>query len=98
MLRTTQPRRTPGTGASVKFAPNVYSHFAFSYFSGNMDNLLVGWRWILQEGVWAKCSPCQRATTQRTIEQIDRTVRKPNAATPQRWDGDVELRGRRTDD
>jgi PST family polysaccharide transporter len=38
------PRRAPGTGASVKFALNVYSHFAFNYFSGNTDNLLVGWR------------------------------------------------------
>jgi O-antigen/teichoic acid export membrane protein len=39
------PRRGHGTGASVKFAINVYSHFAFSYFSGNTDNLLVGWRY-----------------------------------------------------
>lgn len=38
------PRHTSGTGASVKFAINVYSHFCFSYFSGNADNLLVGWR------------------------------------------------------
>jgi O-antigen/teichoic acid export membrane protein len=42
------PRRAPGTGASVKFALNVYSHFAFSYFSGNTDNLLVGWRFGAQ--------------------------------------------------
>jgi PST family polysaccharide transporter len=39
------PRRFAGTGASVRFAINVYSHFAFSYFSGNSDNLLVGWRY-----------------------------------------------------
>jgi O-antigen/teichoic acid export membrane protein len=39
-----RPRRVPGTGASVKFAINVYSHFSFNYFSGNTDNLLVGWR------------------------------------------------------
>jgi PST family polysaccharide transporter len=38
------PRRTPGTGALVRFALNVYSHFTFNYFSGNLDNLLVGWR------------------------------------------------------
>ena len=38
------PRRAPGTGAAVKFAMNVYSHFGFSYFMGNTDNLLVGWR------------------------------------------------------
>jgi len=39
------PRRTPGTAAVVKFAMNVYSHFSLSYFSGNTDNLLVGWRY-----------------------------------------------------
>ncbi len=39
-----RPRHVPGTGACVKFAINVYSHFSFSYFSGNTDNLLVGWR------------------------------------------------------
>jgi O-antigen/teichoic acid export membrane protein len=39
------PRSAPGTGASVKFAINVYSHYAFSYFSGNADNLLIGWRY-----------------------------------------------------
>jgi PST family polysaccharide transporter len=38
------PRRTPGTGAAVKFASNVFLHFGFSYSSGNTDNLLVGWR------------------------------------------------------
>jgi len=39
------PGRAPGTGATVKFALNVYSHFAFNYFAGNTDNLLVGWRY-----------------------------------------------------
>jgi PST family polysaccharide transporter len=39
-----RPRRVAGTGASVRFALNVYSHFSFNYFSGNTDNLLVGWR------------------------------------------------------
>ena len=39
------PRRAQGTGASVRFAINVYSRFAFGYFSGNTDNLLVGWRY-----------------------------------------------------
>ncbi len=38
------PRRAQGTGASVKFAIHAYSRFAFNYFSGNTDNLLVGWR------------------------------------------------------
>jgi PST family polysaccharide transporter len=37
-------RRTPGTRESLKFAINVYSHFAFSYLTRNTDNLLVGWR------------------------------------------------------
>jgi polysaccharide transporter, PST family len=39
-----RPRRVAETGACVKFAINVYSHFSFNYFSGNTDNLLVGWR------------------------------------------------------
>jgi len=38
------PRRAEGTGAGLKFAMNVYSHFAFSYLTHNTDNLLVGWR------------------------------------------------------
>jgi O-antigen/teichoic acid export membrane protein len=28
----------------LKFAMNVYSHFAFAYMTRNTDNLLVGWR------------------------------------------------------
>lgn len=39
------PRRAQGTVASVRFALHVYSRFAFGYFSGNTDNLLVGWRY-----------------------------------------------------
>jgi O-antigen/teichoic acid export membrane protein len=38
------PRRVPGTGTGFKFALNVYSHYAFWYFTRNTDNLLVGWR------------------------------------------------------
>ncbi len=38
------PGRVSGTGSGIKFALSVYSHFAFSYFTRNMDNLLVGWR------------------------------------------------------
>ena len=38
------PGRASGTGSGVKFAMNVYSHFAFSYLTRNTDNLLVGWR------------------------------------------------------
>ena len=39
-----RPGRAPGTGSGLKFAMNVYSHFAFSYLTHNTDNLLVGWR------------------------------------------------------
>jgi O-antigen/teichoic acid export membrane protein len=38
------PRRVSGTGSGLKFATNVYAHFAFSYSTRNTDNLLVGWR------------------------------------------------------
>ncbi len=38
------PRRASGTATGIKFAMNVYSHFAFSYLTRNSDNLLVGWR------------------------------------------------------
>jgi PST family polysaccharide transporter len=38
------PGRASGTGSGLKFAANVYSHFAFSYLTRNTDNLLVGWR------------------------------------------------------
>ena len=38
----------PGTGSGLKFAMNVYSHFAFSYLTRNTDNLLVGWRFGAQ--------------------------------------------------
>ncbi len=38
------PGRAVGTGSGLKFALNVYSHFAFSYLTRNTDNLLVGWR------------------------------------------------------
>ncbi len=39
-----RPGRASGTGSGLKFAMNVYSHFAFSYLTHNTDNLLVGWR------------------------------------------------------
>ena len=39
------PSRVEGTASSVKFATNVYLHFAFNYFTRNTDNLLVGWRY-----------------------------------------------------
>ena len=42
------PRRVVGTGSGLKFAMNVYLHFAFSYSTRNTDNLLVGWRYGAQ--------------------------------------------------
>ena len=42
------PGRAAGTGSGLKFATNVYSHFAFSYSTRNTDNLLVGWRYGAQ--------------------------------------------------
>jgi PST family polysaccharide transporter len=39
-----RPRRASGTASGLKFAMNVYSHFAFAYATQNTDNLLVGWR------------------------------------------------------
>jgi O-antigen/teichoic acid export membrane protein len=39
------PSRVEGTGSSVKFATNVYLHFAFNYLTRNTDNLIVGWRY-----------------------------------------------------
>jgi O-antigen/teichoic acid export membrane protein len=39
-----RPGRATGTESGLKFAMNVYSHFAFSYSTRNTDNLLVGWR------------------------------------------------------
>jgi PST family polysaccharide transporter len=39
-----RPRLSPGTGSGLMFATNVYAHFAFSYTTHNVDNLLVGWR------------------------------------------------------
>jgi PST family polysaccharide transporter len=39
-----RPRSVPGTGVCLRFAVHVYARFSFNYFSGNTDNLLVGWR------------------------------------------------------
>ena len=38
------PRRVPGTTSMMAFAAHVYARFSVNYFSRNMDNLLVGWR------------------------------------------------------
>jgi O-antigen/teichoic acid export membrane protein len=42
------PRQAYGTGSMVGFALNVYGRFSFNYFSRNVDNLLVGWRFNAQ--------------------------------------------------
>lgn len=42
------PRRVAGTGLMVRFAAHVYGRFTFNYFSRNLDNLLVGWRFNAQ--------------------------------------------------
>jgi polysaccharide transporter, PST family len=38
------PRRETGTASAVNFAMHVYGRFTLNYFSRNVDNLLVGWR------------------------------------------------------
>lgn len=38
------PRRGVGTGSMVRFALNTYGRFLMNYFTRNVDNLLVGWR------------------------------------------------------
>jgi polysaccharide transporter, PST family len=43
------PGRASGTASGFRFAMNVYSHFAFSYSTRNVDNLLVGWRYGARE-------------------------------------------------
>jgi len=43
-----RPRRAAATGSMVRFASHVYGRFSFNYFSRNVDNLLVGWRFNAQ--------------------------------------------------
>jgi O-antigen/teichoic acid export membrane protein len=38
------PRRKHGTLGMVRYAMSVYGRFTLNYFTGNADNLLVGWR------------------------------------------------------
>lgn len=40
-----RPGRVEGTQEGLKFALNVYSHYAFNYLTRNTDNLLVGWKY-----------------------------------------------------
>jgi len=42
------PCRLAGMGSIVRFALNVYGRFSLNYFTRNMDNLLVGWRFNAQ--------------------------------------------------
>jgi len=43
------PQRVSGTGKTVRYALNVYARCTLNYFSGNADNLLVGWRFGAHE-------------------------------------------------
>jgi PST family polysaccharide transporter len=38
------PRRVAGTVSTVRFALSVYGRFSIGFFTQNLDNLLVGWR------------------------------------------------------
>lgn len=38
------PRRTSSTGPMVRFAVKVYGQFSVAYFTRNIDNFIVGWR------------------------------------------------------
>jgi O-antigen/teichoic acid export membrane protein len=38
------PRRVPGTGSMIRFAIHTYGRFSTGYFTLNLDNFLVGWR------------------------------------------------------
>jgi O-antigen/teichoic acid export membrane protein len=38
------PQSEGGTGKMVRYAAGVYGRYALNYFTGNTDNLLVGWR------------------------------------------------------
>jgi len=42
------PGRTAGTGSMVRFAINTYARYTLNYFTRNIDNLLVGWRFNAQ--------------------------------------------------
>ena len=43
-----RPRRGAGTVPMVRFAMNTYGRFVMNYFTRNVDNLLVGWRFGAQ--------------------------------------------------
>jgi O-antigen/teichoic acid export membrane protein len=38
------PRQVPGTGKIIRYAIHVYGRYSLNYCTGNIDNLLVGWR------------------------------------------------------
>ena len=38
------PRQVPGTGKMIRYAIHVYGRYSLNYCTGNIDNLLVGWR------------------------------------------------------
>lgn len=49
------PRRAKGTKSMVGFALNVYGRYSINYFTRNVDNLLVGWRFgVIPLGFYKK--------------------------------------------
>ncbi len=49
------PRRAAGTGATLRFATHAFGWFSVNYFSRNLDNVLVGWRFSAHAlGVYKK--------------------------------------------
>src|SRR6185437_11077085 len=69
------PRRCAGTRESLRFAANVYAHYCFSYFSGNTDNLLVGWRFGAQTlGFYKKAFDLFYVPAQQLLSPISAVV------------------------
>ncbi len=65
------PRRLAGTASVVRFAMNVYAHFAFNYFGRNTDNLLVGWRFGAQSlGFYKKAYDLFALSTTQTTAPL----------------------------
>lgn len=49
------PARGTGVGQMIRFALNTYGNFSLNYFTRNLDNLLVGWRFgSLSLGLYKK--------------------------------------------
>src|SRR5207245_2085428 len=79
------PRRHPGTGPTVRFAVNTYGQFMTNYFTRNLDNLLVGWRFGSQPlGFYKKAYDLFALP----VGHWDRAhLRYPRLASPLDWKG-----------